>query len=96
FSPCVIQNGLSYRIWYAALHETPAGGVFPGVIDFAQSVDGIDWTAHRTVLSPGVPSSWDENAVRAPCVLEDGSTRRMWYEGEDAGGSSAIGLATFE
>jgi predicted GH43/DUF377 family glycosyl hydrolase len=96
FSPCVILNGLSYRIWYAALHETPGGGVFPGVIDFAQSVDGIEWTAHRTVLSPGAPSSWDENAVRAPCVLDDGNRRRMWYEGEDATGSSAIGFATFE
>ena len=102
FEPCVLVTGSVLRIWYGARHESPGGGAFPGVIDTAQSIDGVDWSSHRTVLSPGTAGAWDADAVGAPCVLGVGRGQRMWYEGwsglmpgDPSQGTSAIGLATF-
>jgi predicted GH43/DUF377 family glycosyl hydrolase len=102
FEPCVLASGSVLRIWYGARHEGPGGGAFPGVIDTAESIDGVVWGAQRTVLVPGPEDAWDADAVGAPCVLADAAGQRMWYEGwqglvpgETTQGTSAIGLATF-
>jgi len=75
--------------------------VFPGVIDNAQSSDGVEWSAHHTVLSPGAPGAWDAHHLRSARVLDVNGTLTMWYEGEGAPGgttqsTTAIGRATLE
>ena len=100
FSPCVIKSGTNYRMWHGALHESASGGVQPGVIDYAQSQDGIEWTSRRAILSPGRAGSWDAGAVKSASVVDDGASLRMWYEGAAVvdGNSDpvgAIGFATF-
>lgn len=92
--PCVLERGGQYRMWYLAIHETPSGGAFPGVIDYAQSRDGIEWTLNRLALAPGPAESWDGEALRAACVLEEAAGTRMWYAGTSASGEGAIGVAT--
>lgn len=95
FEPCVVGTPPSLRIWYGARHESPGGGAFPGVIDYAQSSDGVQWTAHRSVLSRGAADAWDALAVTAPSVFDANGTAFLWYEGSrEAGTVSAIGLAT--
>ncbi len=93
FGPCVLQSGSTYRLWCVALHEAPGGSAYPGVIDYAQSSDGAEWSRNQLALSPGPPSEWDGGELRAVCVLDLGADMRMWYAGSDAGGASAIGLA---
>lgn len=100
--PCVLRSGGSYRMWYAALHERTSGWDGPVEIDYAQSRDGIDWTAHRTVLQPGPAGAWDGYGLRAARVLDEGGTMTLWYEGEQVSPAdssqvtSAIGVAIFE
>ena len=101
FAPCVVETHALYQIWYGARHETPPGGVFPAVIDHAQSLDGIDWTSNRTVLSPGDSGAWDAVGLKSACVLQVAGRLDMWYEGraysagDSTQGFSSIGLATY-
>ena len=38
---------------------------------------------------------FDSEEVRAPCVIKDGTTYKMWYTGEDIGNpANGIGYAT--
>jgi hypothetical protein len=45
------------------------------------------------VLNVGLPGTWDDTHVAAPSVLYDGSTYRLWYDGND-GSIRRIGYAT--
>ena len=45
------------------------------------------------VLDIGPPGSWDDVHVAAPSILYDGTTYRMWYDGND-GSIRRIGYAT--
>ena len=90
---CVVRSGTSYRLWYTAYHETAGGGASPGVIDLAQSPDGIECTFTETALAPGPPGAWDARTLRSACVLAQGSSARMWYAAEAEDGTGAIGFA---
>jgi predicted GH43/DUF377 family glycosyl hydrolase len=94
FGPCVLVSGATYRLWCVALHETTGGHALPGVVDFAHSVDGIDWTRNRLALSPGEAEAWDSGELQAVNVLDEGAVLKMWYQGRPAAGPSAIGFAT--
>lgn len=77
------------------LHMWYTGGG-NGQIGYATSPDGINWTRNpnNPVLSPGVPGSWDDQAVQQPVVLLDGDTLRMWYHGTQNFNNFNIGYAT--
>jgi hypothetical protein len=92
--PCVLAGGGVYRLWCVAWHETTGGHAYPAVIDFAHSVDGVDWTRNKLALSPGASTAWDGGELRAVCVRDEGLVMKMWYQGQAAGFPSAIGLAT--
>lgn len=89
---CVVRSGTGYRIWYTAYHENSTAAD-PGVIDLAQSADGIECTFTETALTPGPAGAWDARTLRSACVLATGSTARMWYAAEAADRTGAIGLA---
>jgi hypothetical protein len=82
-SPSVVFDGTQYRMWYAAGSDFQGG---PG-IGMATSPDGVTWTksASNPVLPPGGPGDADQDGVGSACVLQDGSTYRMWYGGWKGG-----------
>ena len=47
----------------------------------ATSPDGITWTKEGLVLDIG--GLYESTQVRAPCVIKDGATYKMWYAGND-------------
>jgi predicted GH43/DUF377 family glycosyl hydrolase/predicted esterase len=49
------------------------------------SIPPIDFTysSSQPVFSFGAPGTWDKAGVRAPAIIQDGDTVRMWYLGYD-------------
>ena len=96
-SPCVVYDGASYRMWYAAAADEAGAGLGIGI---ATSPDGVTWTKspQNPVLLPGSPGAPDHDGVGSAWVLQDGKSFRMWYAGWNAGiatlcyASSADGL----
>lgn len=80
-----------YKMWYIG-GETSAGE--GESVGYATSSDGIDWVTHSNnpVMTHG--STWDINGIETITVIKDGSTYKMWYEGEDILGDNTIGYAT--
>ena len=89
-SPCVLNNGSTYEMWYAG----NTGGVWK--IGHATSPDGLVWTkyAGNPVLSLGTTGAWDAVDVGGPCIIYDGTTYKMWYNGTNASDVTSIGYAT--
>ena len=55
----------------------------------------VNWTKQgQTNLAPGGSGQWDEAYVERPVVIKDGTTYRLWYTGENSGGTMQIGYAT--
>ena len=56
----------------------------------------ITWTksGSNPVLEEGGTGEWDYGGVGAACVIEDGSTYKMWYTGLHVGPWPEIGYAT--
>jgi len=73
-----------FRMWYSG-----RAGVFGG-IGYATSPDGVTWTKYPSsgapapVVEHGPPGAADSFAAADPSVLQDGSTWRMWYTGDDS------------
>ena len=88
-TPRVLYDGTTYRMWYQ--------GGFSGIssIGYATSSNGIDWTKHGVVLSPGQAGDWDSSSIGLGSVLWNGTAYLMWYTGTNGvtfpGG--AIGFA---
>ncbi len=87
----VLFNGDRYRMWYEGRSSDNSWQ-----IGLATSKDGISWTKHsgNPVLKKGPSSTWDESRTGGPCVLFDGNTYKMWYQGMDKMKSFKIGYAT--
>ncbi|MGB9595399.1 MAG: peptidoglycan-binding protein, partial [Candidatus Poribacteria bacterium] len=87
WSPCVIFDGIEYKMWYTSFD----GNI---KIGYAYSSDGINWTKYTNspVLSIGSWGSWDDRGVWSPNVLFDGFKYSMWYTGWN-GISTGIGYA---
>ena len=92
---CVLKDGSTYKAWYTGWNgdfEHVGEGISNKTnyrIGYATSPDGIAWTKHAgaagagSVLGAGPPGSQDAKGAGQPCVLKEGSTYRMWYEGFD-------------
>lgn len=54
------------------------------------------WTEYgaNPILSPGSSGSWEDQQVRGPCLVWDGSQFRLYYDAYD-GTNFRVGLATF-
>jgi len=70
----VIKVGAQYWMFY-----TGSDGTFR--LFAANSTDGITWTKHGVVLSPGPPGSPDDYIVWRPSVVYSSGTFYMWYGG---------------
>ncbi|MFQ5605717.1 MAG: FlgD immunoglobulin-like domain containing protein [bacterium] len=90
---CVVFANGEYKMYYSGA----ASGSSPHRIGLATSTDGIHWTKYsgNPVLTNGPSGSWDEDLVRRPTVLFDGTVFHIWYEGKRFGPSHfKIGYAT--
>lgn len=58
----------------------------------ARSEDGVNWDEPVTALQ-GVDGEFDSRGTGSPCVLFDGTTFRMWYQGVDDSKTTRIGYA---
>ena len=86
-------DGTTY-IWYAGLFEDAVDTWHIGV---ATSTDGVSFDCPNPdpVLSPGSPESFDSESLLSPTVVYDAELGlfRMWYQGRDYFGETAIGYA---
>lgn len=89
-APAVLFNGSGYMMWYVGMNNSIWN------IGLATSADGITWIKHpgNPVLKVGPANSWEERHVGAPCVIFDGSTYKMWYQGQNKQSSWKVGYAT--
>jgi len=88
-TPCVIQEGTGYYMWYTGVALTNIQ------IGYATSGDGTNWTRHGSVLT-GTITNLDSAGVAFPCVINDSGIYRMWYTGRTATSELKIGTATFD
>lgn len=79
----VIYDGGTFRMWYTG-NNNPTTDF--NRIGYATSADGVSWTKHANnpILSQGPDGDADD--LYAPIVIKDGSTWKMWYAGQKAGG----------
>jgi predicted GH43/DUF377 family glycosyl hydrolase len=92
--PTVIKEGSIYRMWYDGEEsETPVGGE---TIGYAYSMDGINWKKYdgNPVIMEGGAGDFDEDGALHSMVVKDGNTYKMWYAGDEYGGTTQIGYAT--
>jgi hypothetical protein len=92
----VIQDGVSYRMWYVGLDVTgPAGRQKLGYASAAVADLGVNWTkfSGNPVLGAGAAGAFDEKSLWSPFVLRDNGVFRMWYGGENNAGLIRIGYA---
>jgi len=92
-SVLALPDGTTY-VWYAG---SPSEGDEDWSIGLAISTDGVtfDRVGSGPVLSFGSAGSFDSEAVLSPTVVYDTKRGlfRMWYEGRDYFGKTAIGYA---
>lgn len=92
---CVIKDGAVYKMWYTGWNgasEHLGNGIRKKVdfrIGYATSTDGFKWTKQSgtagagSILGLGSTGQPDVKGTADPCVLKEGGTYRMWYEGFD-------------
>jgi hypothetical protein len=76
--PCVLRDGLRWRMWYGSnLSWGAQQADMAHLIKYAESDDGIVWRRDGRIALPF--QSADEYAMSKPCVLKEGGRYRMWY-----------------
>ncbi|MEM7372029.1 MAG: T9SS type A sorting domain-containing protein [Bacteroidota bacterium] len=86
-SPSVIQDGDTFKMWYASVDLSFNGNPSDGGagIGYATSLDGINWDKHvEAILIPGSQNNWDSASVAEPSVLRYDNTYLMWYSALDS------------
>jgi predicted GH43/DUF377 family glycosyl hydrolase len=87
--PCVVRDGNVYRMWYSRRGLTYR-------IGYAESDDGISWTRKDEEAGIDVsPRGWDSQMIEYPCIVDDGDSRYLFYNGNGYG-ETGIGWAVIE
>jgi predicted GH43/DUF377 family glycosyl hydrolase len=91
YSPAVLFDGSTYRMWYTGNKGTGAYA-----IGYATSTDGLSWARQgsNAILNPGTAGSWDAGSIRYPTVITDTGMYKMWYTGRDSNSVPRMGYAT--
>lgn len=86
-SPCVLQEGGGFRMWFSFKTE----GKYR--IGYAESLDGIEWTIDPEGSGLTVSNSgWDSDEVAYPHVFRHGDNLFMLYNGNHYG-KTGFGIA---
>lgn len=96
--PSVIKIGNTYYMYYTSANpwqDGGSGGKGESRIDYATSVDGLNWTYQGLAIPKGKPGEWDDERPQAPAkpILKNG-VYYMYYAGKTAKSAVAIGYAT--
>ncbi len=94
-TPCVIFDGLKWRMWYLSCTDWLLEGdsvKHKYHIKYAESDDGVNWIRKGVVAIDYAAEN--EYAISRPSVLYDGGVWRMWYSYR--GSSYRIGYAESE
>jgi len=106
--PAVVLDGGTFRMWFEGIDASTADGDGPGVIGYAESVDGVAWVvrdaagrtgaAAQPVFAPSA-NPFDAYSVNAPSVVHvpgAAAPFRLWYEAGDKAVDvqNTIGYAT--
>lgn len=73
----VIRVGSTYYVWYTKATVDPSG--YYGVVWYATSPDGCEWTERGEAIPTGPDDAWDGNGVFTPTTLVVGSTYYLFY-----------------
>jgi predicted GH43/DUF377 family glycosyl hydrolase len=76
-TPFVLYNGTTYKMWYSGFDGTN------NRVGYATIPEIDNWEKYtgNPVLDLGPGGSWEDEHVRSPSVLFDGSVYHMWYCG---------------
>jgi len=87
--PAVIKDdsncqvaGCQWKMWYTGRNSAGVNQI--GYAETSDAEGDTGWTRYGSdpVLKPGTLSTdWDNQLVREPWVIKDGSTYKMWYSG---------------
>ena len=77
YSPCVINDGGLYKMWYSGYD----GSVWR--LMYATSTDGISWSVPQLIMDRGAEGTYDTEGLYAPFVIKEGGVYKMWYNGRD-------------
>lgn len=89
--PWVVHDADRYRMWYSIRSRTA-----PYCIGYAESLDGYMWERKDDLI--GIAASaegWDSEMICYPCVIDVGSARYMFYNGNQHG-LTGFGYAILE
>jgi predicted GH43/DUF377 family glycosyl hydrolase len=77
----VIIEGGTYRMWYSGVRDlgNPIG--LTGVVGYAESLDGLNWTKRPDPVLEPDENTWEERITAAPYVIFNGSSYHMFYLG---------------
>lgn len=89
WSPTIIKDGDTLRMWYRGSHGT-LDNTITGHIGYAWSLDGIEWNKYpeNPVLSATL--DWEGDIVENPIVIKDGDTLKMWYDSKEQGYAESL------
>ena len=91
FTPVVIFDGVSFRMWYSANDAS-----YVSATGYATSPDGINWTklSANPILRLGASGTWDDAEASVASIIFDGTSYKMWYLGQSGDYVYRIGYAT--
>jgi len=79
-SPCVIKDGSTYKMWYAATDASNVRRIL-----YTDSNDGLTWANHEMVTNTGIEGYYDIDSLDSPIVLKEDGEYHMWYSGLGGG-----------
>lgn len=89
--PWVVKDDGVYRMWYSIRSRSA-----PYRIGYADSKDGIIWNRKDDECNiPRSDTGWDSGMICYPCVIDIGSKRHLFYNGNQHG-ASGFGYAVLE
>lgn len=87
--PCVIKEGMLYKMWYSYAIDTYK-------IGYAESKDGISWERKDDKVGIDVSESgWDSEMICYPFVFEHKGQKYLLYNGNGYG-KTGLGYAVLE
>lgn len=79
--PVVLKINDSYHMWYSSATNGRISEEESFWIAYATSPDGVNWTKHGAVISPGPQGNWMDMGAMSPSVIYEDGVFKMWFVG---------------